>query len=54
MSPDEKLRDDMIYQNFHSPGHHGLEDLRVQLIDRVDNEKDLLDKKDNGHIDLNV
>ncbi|KAJ8037537.1 hypothetical protein HOLleu_18374 [Holothuria leucospilota] len=45
MSSDEKLRDDLIYQHFHSLGHNGLEDLSVQLIDRVDYEKDLLDKE---------
>ena len=45
LSPDERLKDDLIYQHFHSAGHHGLEDLSVQLIDRVNNEKDLLDKE---------
>ena len=41
----EKLRDDLIYQHFNSPGHNGLDDVSAQLIDKVANEKDLLDKE---------
>ena len=44
LSVNEKLRDDLIYQHFNSPGHNGLDDISVQLIDTVANERDLLDK----------
>ena len=40
----ERSRDDLMYQHFHSPGHDALEDLSVQIIDKVNNERDLLDK----------
>ena len=40
-----KAKDDMVYRHFFSPGHHGLEDVSVQLIDRVADESSLLDKE---------
>ena len=42
LSPNDKLRDDLSYQHFHSVGHNELENLTVQLIDRVNDERDLL------------
>ena len=45
LSVKEKLRDDLKYQHFNSPGHNGLDDISVQLIDRVASGKDLVDKE---------
>ena len=44
-SANEKLRDDLIYQHFNGPGHNGLDDISVQLIDQVACGKDLVDKE---------
>ena len=41
----EKLKDDLIYRHFNSPGHNGLADVTVKLIDIVNDEKHLLDKE---------
>ena len=48
----EKTRDDCIYQHFNGPDHNGVDDISGQLIDKVNSERDLLDKE--GHTDLNV
>ena len=45
LSANEKLRDDLIYQHFNGPGHNGLDDISVQLIDQVACGKDLVDKE---------
>ena len=45
LSSNDKLMDDLLYRHFHSACHNGLQDLTVQLIDRVNNERDLLDKE---------
>ena len=39
----DKSKDDLIYQHFHGPAR-GVNDLHIQLIDRVNDEKDLLDR----------
>ena len=39
LSPNDKLRDDLSYQHFHSAGHNELENLIVQLIDGVNDER---------------
>ena len=41
-----KLRDVFIYKHFHGPGDNGLEDVSVQLIDRVNDERNLLDEQE--------
>ena len=41
----DKSRDDLIYQHFHGPAHNGIQDLDIQLIDQVNNERDLLDRE---------
>ena len=41
----DKSRDDLIYQHFHGPTHNGIQDLDIQLIDQVNNERDLLDRE---------
>ena len=35
----DKESDDLVYRHFYSLGHHGLSDVRIQLIDKV-NDKD--------------
>ena len=45
MSDADKETDNIIYKHFHSPGHHGLSDLNVQIIDKV-NDKDALTTKE--------
>ena len=38
-------QDDLIYKHFWGEGHHGLEDIQLQIqpIDRVSNEEELRD-----------
>ena len=38
-------RDDLIYQHFNGETHNGIEDLDIQLIDQVNDERDLLDRE---------
>ena len=45
MSDANKETDDIIYKHFHSPGHQGLADLSIQIIDKV-NDKDALIAKE--------
>ena len=45
LSVNDKSKDDLIYQHFHGPAHSGINDLHIQLIDRVNDEKDLLDRE---------
>ena len=35
----------MIYRHFNNNGHRGLEDMTIQLIDRVKEEKELREKE---------
>ena len=35
-------KDDLVYRHFSGPGHHGLEDVSVQLIGRVSGEESVL------------
>ena len=37
--------DDLIYKHICSYGHHGIRDVEVTLIDRVDNEEELREKE---------
>ena len=37
----DKEIDDLVYRHFYCLGHHGLSDVRIQLIDKV-NDKDCL------------
>ena len=46
----DKESDDLVYTHFYSLGHHGLSDVRIQRIDRVNNKDDLLAKEGNGYI----
>ena len=41
----QRGRDELIYQHFNSNGHRGLEDMTIQLIDRVKGEKELREKE---------
>ena len=45
LSVNDREKDDLLYRHFYGPGHNGLEDGSVQLIDRVSNESDLVDKE---------
>ena len=41
----EKESDDLLYRHFCSEGHSGLQDVRIQLIDRVNGEENLREKE---------
>ena len=41
----DKESDDLVYRHFYSLGHHGLSDVHIQHIDRVNNKDDLLAKE---------
>ena len=41
----KREEDDFIYKHFNSDGHQGLDDLSVQLIDRVNRPEELLNKE---------
>ena len=43
----DKESDDLVYRHFYSHGHHGLPDVSIQLIDKVNDKDDLLAKE--GH-----
>ena len=45
MSAANKDKDDIIYKHFHSDGHHGLQDVQIHLIDRVNAKEDLIAKE---------
>ena len=45
MSDANKMGDDLIYRHFYSQGHHGLQDVTIQLIDRVNAKEDLIIKE---------
>ena len=41
----DKESDDFVYKHFHGPGHHGLRDVSVQIIDKVHNNEKLFIKE---------
>ena len=41
----DKESDDFVYKHFHGPGHHGLRDVSVQIIDKVPNNEKLFIKE---------
>ena len=41
----DKESDDLVYRHFYSLGYHGLSDVRIQLIDKVNDKDDLLAKE---------
>ena len=43
--PFDKESDDFVYKHFHGPGHHGLRDVSVQIIDKVHNNEKLFMKE---------
>ena len=45
LSDSNKERDDLIYKHFNSPGHNGLVDVSIKLIDKVVEETKLQDKE---------
>jgi len=45
MSATNKDKDDAIYKHFHSDGHHGLQDVNLNLIDKVNAKEDLIAKE---------
>ena len=45
MSAANKGTDDTIYKHFHSDEHHGLRDIEVHLIDKVNEKDNLLAKE---------
>ena len=45
MSDANKVGDDLIYRYFYSQGHHGLQDVTIQLIDKVNAKDDLIVKE---------
>ena len=46
MSAVNKDRDDLIYKHFYSHGHHGLHDVSLQHIGKVNSKDDLLAKEE--------
>ena len=45
MSTANKDKDDTIYKHFHSDGHHGLQDVKIHLMDKVNAKEDLIAKE---------
>ena len=46
MEPGDRVSDDLIYKHFFTEGHNGLDDVSVQIIDKVYGSVDnLLDKE---------
>ena len=45
MSAANKDKDDTIYKHFHSDGHHGIQDVQIHLIDKVNAKEDLIAKE---------
>ena len=45
MSAVNKESNDLIYTHFYSDGHHGLQDVSIQLIDKVNAKDDVLAKE---------
>ena len=45
MSAARKESDDLVYKHFHGHGHHGLQDISIQLIDKVNVKEDLIAKE---------
>ena len=45
MSAANKGKDDTIYKHFHSDEHHGLRDIEIHLIDKVNEKDNLLAKE---------
>ena len=41
----DKESDDFVYKHFHGPGHHGLRDVSVQIIDKVHNNEKMFIKE---------
>ena len=37
----DRESDDLVFKHFHGPGHHGLQDVSVQIIDKVHNNEKL-------------
>ena len=52
MSAANMDKDDTIYKHFYSDEHHGLRDLEVHLMDKVNENDNLLAKEDSGHSDF--
>ena len=45
LAPEDRDVDDLIYRHFRSKGHCGLDDMSIQLIEKVTNASDLLGKE---------
>ena len=45
MSAADRIRDDFIYRHFYGPGHHGLVDVNLKLIDKVNVKERLIEKE---------
>ena len=48
LSFEGRNKNDLLYRHFSGPGHHGLEDVSIQSIDRVSGEESALRDKE-GH-----
>ena len=46
LSFEGRNKDDLLYRHFFGPGHHGLEDVSIQLIDRGSGEESALRDKE--------
>ena len=46
LSFEGRNKDDLLYRHFSGPGHHGLEDASIQLIDSVSGEESALRDKE--------
>ena len=45
MSAANRESNDLVYKHFYGHGHHGLQDVSIQLIDKVNAKEDLLAKE---------
>ena len=50
----QRDQDDLIYKHFWGEGHHRLEDIQIQLIDRVNSEEELRDRESQWAYRLNT
>lgn len=50
----QRENDDLLYKHFWSDGHSGLDDMNIQLIDRVNGEEELRDKEGQWAYKLNT
>ena len=45
LTAENRVKDDIIYKHFNQPDHRGLKDVRIQLVDKVSNERSLRERE---------